>query len=165
MIVNDRMRGIDLYCGAGGMTTGAQQSGYVDVVLAVNHWRTAILTHSENHADTRHICAEMEHVDPIGDATLPAADMIMAGVECTHHSNAKGGSPVSDQKRSSARNVLDWVRAKLPQYLIVENVREFRDWGPTRLKRDVSGKRIWDKKHDQWAREADPAHKGEHFKG
>jgi DNA (cytosine-5)-methyltransferase 1 len=157
------LRGVDLYCGAGGMTTGAQKSGYIRIDLAVNHWRPAILTHSTNHPHTRHICAEMEHVDPLNDSTLPDCDVIMAGVECTHHSNAKGGAPVSDQKRSSARNVIDWVKAKSPLYLIIENVREFRDWGPTRLKLTADGKKIWDKKHRQWAREADPEHKGEYF--
>jgi DNA (cytosine-5)-methyltransferase 1 len=159
-----KLRGVDLYCGAGGMTTGAHQSGRVRVELAVNHWRPAILTHSENHPQTRHICAEVQDVDPANDATLPDCDLVMAGVECTHHSNAKGGAPVSDQKRSSARNVLDWVRAKRPKYLVIENVREFCDWGRTRLKRDKNGKKIWDKKHRQWAREADPRYKGEYFR-
>jgi len=156
--------GADLFCGAGGMTTGAQQSGYVRVGLAVNHWRTAIFTHETNHPETRHICAEMEHVDPHGDKTLPDVDLVMAGVECTHHSNAKGGAPVCDQRRSSARHVLEWVKAKRPKYMVVENVREFRDWGPTRLKRNADGKRIWDKRHQQWAREPDPDRKGTFFR-
>lgn len=158
-----KFRGIDLYCGAGGMSTGAEQSGHVRIDLAVNHWRPAIMTHSANHPHTRHICAEMEHVDPENDPTLPAADLIMAGVECTHHSNAKGDAPVSDQKRSSANDVLRWLKAKLPKYFIIENVREFRDWCRTRLKRNKNGKKVWDKKHEQFAREADPRYKGEYF--
>ncbi len=154
----------DLFCGAGGMTEGARESGCVRVKVAVNHWRTAIATHQTNHPETRHICAEMEHVDPAGDQTLPDIDIIMAGVSCTHHSNAKGGSPVSDQKRSTGRHVIDWARAKQPDWIVVENVREWRDWGPTRLKLDANGNRIWDRKHRQWAREADPDHKGEYFR-
>ena len=155
---------VDLYCGAGGMTTGAHRSGHVRVVLAVNHWRPAIRTHQDNHPATRHICAEVQDVDPHADESLPDCHIVMAGVECTQHSNARGGTPVCDQKRSTARNVLDWVRAKKPEYMIVENVREFQDWGRTRLKLDKNGKRIWDKKHRQWAREAHPDHKGEHFR-
>lgn len=146
------------------MSTGAVQSGCARVVLAVNHWRTAIATHQTNHPDTRHICAEMEHIDPLNDGSLPDIDLLMAGVECTHHSNAKGGAPVSDQRRSSGRHVLDWARAKRPKWIVVENVREFRDWGPTRLKLDANGNRIWDRRHRQWAREADPARKGEYFR-
>lgn len=29
----------DLFCGAGGTTTGAAMSGRVEVKLAINHWR------------------------------------------------------------------------------------------------------------------------------
>lgn len=37
-----RYQAADLFCGAGGTTTGAHASGYVDVKLAVNHWRPAV---------------------------------------------------------------------------------------------------------------------------
>lgn len=124
-----RLKAADLFCGAGGFTTGALQAG-VDVVLAVNHWRTAIYTHESNHPETRHICARISDIDIKHDRTLPDLDMILASPECTHHSIARGGRPVCDQRRSTPWNVLDWVEAKLPRWLIVENVREFRDWGP-----------------------------------
>jgi DNA (cytosine-5)-methyltransferase 1 len=114
----------------------------VDVVLAVNHWRTAIMTHEANHPETRHICARIADIDVKHDATLPDLDMILASPECTHHSNARGGRPICDQRRSTPWNVLDWVEAKLPKWVCVENVREFRDWGPLDAKgRPIKGKR------------------------
>lgn len=129
-----RFKAVDLFCGAGGFTTGAVQSGAIDVVLAVNHWRTAIQTHRHNHPETRHICARISDIDVKHDETLPKLDMILASPECTHHSIARGGRPICDQRRSTPWNVLDWVESKLPRYVVVENVREFRDWGPLNTK-------------------------------
>lgn len=125
-----KLRAADLFCGAGGFTTGAEATGRVNVVLAVNHWRTAVQTHRENHPATRHICARIDDVDPRNDKTLPTLDMIFASPECVHHSIARGGRPIDDQKRCTPWHVCVWAEAKRPRWVIVENVREFRDWGP-----------------------------------
>lgn len=146
-----RLKAADLFCGAGGFTTGANASGLVDVIVAVNHWRTAVYSHEANHPNTRHICARIDAVDVKNDRSLPALDMILASPECTHHSNARGGRPICDQKRATPWNVLDWVEAKLPKWVIVENVREFRDWGPLNAK----GRPIKSRKGEifaQWVR-------------
>ena len=125
-----RLQGIDLFCGAGGFTAGAVASGFVDMRLAINHWRPAIYSHRENHPDTRHICARIDDVDPRNDKTLPACDLLLASPECTHHSNARGGRPIDDQKRATPWHVCVWAEAKRPDWIVVENVREFRNWGP-----------------------------------
>lgn len=129
--MSNKLRAVDLFCGAGGSTTGAIEAG-LDVVLAVNHWRVAIASHQKNHPDVRHICARIEHIDARNDRTLPDFDVLMASPECTHHSIARGGKPVSDQSRQQPFALLDWVDAKRPRWVIVENVREFMDWGPLR---------------------------------
>lgn len=49
---------------------------------------------------------------------------------CTHHSIARGGRPVCDQSRASAWHVVRWAEALRPRWILVENVREFRSWGP-----------------------------------
>lgn len=148
-----KLQAADLFCGAGGFTTGAQAAG-VDVVLAVNHWRTAIYSHQRNHPGVRHLCARIEHVDSRNDATLPPLDLIMASPECTHHSIARGGRPVSDQKRQQPFALLDWIDAKRPRWVLVENVREFRDWGPLR--------NCGTERKPHWR--PDPKHKGETFR-
>lgn len=132
MITAKKYRGADLFCGAGGSTTGAIQAG-VDVVLAINHWRTAIYTHQDNYPGTRHICARIDDIDPRWDRDLPEFDVLMASPECTHHSVARGGRPVEDQKRATPWHVVIWAEAKQPRWIIVENVPEFRDWGPLGL--------------------------------
>lgn len=119
----------DLFCGAGGTTTGAEQSGRVEVALAINHWRPAIYTHQENHPHVRHICATIDHVDP-RDFVNMKIDLLFASPECIFHSNARGGKPVDDQRRATAWCVPRWVETLRPKWVVIENVREFEDWGP-----------------------------------
>jgi len=148
-----QLRAVDLFCGAGGTTTGAVAAG-VDVVLAVNHWRVAIRSHEENHPAVRHICARIEDVNPRCDRTLPEFDLLMASPECTYHSIARGGQPIDDQKRQQPWALLDWIEAKRPRWVSVENVREFRDWGPL-VNRGTERKPHW---------RPDPKRKGEIFR-
>ncbi|KAG5181029.1 S-adenosyl-L-methionine-dependent methyltransferase [Tribonema minus] len=49
------MHVIDLFCGAGGFSTGAAQEGAV-VVLAVDGWRDALDVHAANHPGALHWC-------------------------------------------------------------------------------------------------------------
>lgn len=123
------LRAADLFCGAGGTTTGAELSGCVRVALAVNHWRTAVQTHSANHPDVRHICAEIDMVDP-RDFVGMGIDVLLASPECVFHSNARGGLPVDDQRRATAWCVPRWAEVLRPKWIVVENVREFENWAP-----------------------------------
>lgn len=124
-----KLRGIDLFCGAGGTTTGAELSGQVTVALAINHWDTAISTHRLNHPHVRHLCAPIDLVDP-RDFHGQGLELLMASPECIFHSNARGGKPVDDQRRATAWCVPRWAEVLRPKWLVIENVREFEDWAP-----------------------------------
>lgn len=124
----------DLFCGAGGTSTGllnaARSLGYQVDLLAINHWQIAIATHSANHPDADHRCESLDNVDPrklVPDGKL---DLLVASPECTHHSRARGGKPISDQSRASAWHVLRWCEALDVRNVLIENVPEFQDWGP-----------------------------------
>ena len=54
----------DLFCGAGGSSTGAVQVPGVSVRVASNHWQLAVDTHEANHPDTGHVCADLSQIDP-----------------------------------------------------------------------------------------------------
>src|SRR4051812_27628248 len=124
---------IDLYCGAGGTTTGAiHAADELDIELvctAVNHNVFAISTHSINHPDTQHFCQSVQDVEPRIAVPGGYADFLWASLECTHHSNARGGQPMSDQSRSSAWDLLRWAKELDIETIMIENVREFLDWG------------------------------------
>lgn len=155
------IRAADLFCGAGGSSTGlvmaAQERGVALDLLAVNHWPVAVQTHTMNHPWARHLCADLSQIDPnkvIPDGRL---DLLIASPECTHHSNARGGKPCSDQSRASAWHVLHWAERLRVREIMIENVREFEGWGPlldtpviVRGKRHAAGR-------------PDPRRKGETF--
>jgi DNA (cytosine-5)-methyltransferase 1 len=103
-------------------------------LLAVNHWRVAVDTHARNHPWARHLCADLSTVDP--NKAIPGGrlDLLIASPECTHHSIARGGKPCSDQSRASAWHVLHWAERLSPDRILIENVREFEQWGPLNKK-------------------------------
>ena len=76
----------ELFCGAGGSSTGLVQAG-CEVVSAVDFWDVALKTHEMNHPGARHVCADTHHLDP---AVLPPTDVLWASPSCTHHSVAYG---------------------------------------------------------------------------
>lgn len=123
----------DLFAGAGGASTGfvqAAESAGVGVDLtAVNHWPIAVETHAKNHPDARHVCESLDTADPrkLIDGRL---DVLWASPECTHHSRARGGKPISDQSRATAWCVVRWADALRPRWICVENVLEFEEWAP-----------------------------------
>ena len=87
----------DLFCGAGGSSTGATMVDGVQVVMAANHWRLAIDTHQANHPDTDHDCADISQVDP---RRYPTTDVLWASPSCTNHSIARG---IARQRQAEAR--------------------------------------------------------------
>ena len=77
----------DLFCGAGGSSTGAIQVPGVAARAASNHWQLAVDTHNTNHPDADHICADLSQIDP---RYFPTTDILWASPECTNHSIARG---------------------------------------------------------------------------
>lgn len=124
----------DLFCGAGGSSTGLQlacdELGYKLDLLAINHWDTAIETHTSNHPEASHLCMNVDQVDPHKAVPSGKLDLLIASPECTHHSIARGGKPINDQSRASAWLVLRWAEALDIKNILIENVPEFMTWGP-----------------------------------
>jgi DNA (cytosine-5)-methyltransferase 1 len=96
----------------------------------VNHWPVAVATHAANHPEARHLCTAIDDIDPRKLFKPSQLDMLWASPECTHHSIARGGRPISDQSRATAWCVIRWADALLPPVIMVENVPEFATWGP-----------------------------------
>lgn len=144
------IRAVDLFCGAGGTSSGLYRACHstgrnVDL-LAINHWPRAIETHSLNHPGARHICARLESIRPEDAIPGGRVHILAASPECTHHSVARGGKPVNDQLRSSAWLVLRWLESLRVDNMLIENVREFRDWGPV----GASGKPLKSRKGETY---------------
>jgi DNA (cytosine-5)-methyltransferase 1 len=136
--------GVDLFCGAGGFSEGLSGAcadlGYRLHHAAINHWDPAIETHARNHPEADQYHSKVEQLHPpdvvrdLLDGERVDADkafvILVAGPECTHFSNARGGKPVNEQKRMSPWHVLDWLEKLDVDAFIIENVGEIQDWGP-----------------------------------
>jgi DNA (cytosine-5)-methyltransferase 1 len=131
---------IDLFCGAGGTSTGIHFSGTNSKVLAcVNHDANAIRSHAENHPETHHFTEDIRDfkvVEKIAELVkeVRAKDdnsiiAIWASLECTNFSKAKGGQPRDADSRTLAEHMFMYLDEINPEYFWVENVREFMAWG------------------------------------
>jgi DNA (cytosine-5)-methyltransferase 1 len=137
----------DLLCGAGGSSTGCERAltelGLDMELVCVNHWQTAIDTHTLNHPKARHFVQDIATVRPHLLVPEGYLDLLMASPTCTHHSVARGGKPTSDQQRSDPWHIITWLTELRVKRLIIENVWEFTGWGPVDPK---TGKPILERK-------------------
>jgi DNA (cytosine-5)-methyltransferase 1 len=125
---------VDMFCGGGGESAGiipAYESIDQRIELhAINHWERAIETHAANYPWARHWCTPVHALDPVETIRGKTVDLLWASPECTHHSNARGGRPKSDQSRASSWVILKWVQDLFVRRVIIENVPELLSWGP-----------------------------------
>lgn len=132
----------DMFCGAGGSSTGAVQAG-ADVKLAINHWARAIETHNTNHPNTTHVLTDITRADPW---RYPATTILVASPECTNHTLAKGKQrrglanvalpgfgdvaydPAEERSRCTMFDPLRWTECHGYEMVILENVVDARSW-------------------------------------
>ncbi len=132
---------IDLFCGAGGTTTGVHLADdNIEVAACVNHDTNAIESHKANHPNCIHFIEDVrdmkviKHIGALGNKLRKQnPDCIInlwASLECTNYSKAKGGQPRDADSRTLAYALYDYIKALSPDYVMIENVREFMSWGP-----------------------------------
>ena len=125
---------VDLFCGAGGASTGMELAlsrlSLHHRGLAINHWAVAVDTMRRNHPciDTKQM--SIEEAVPADLVPGGEVDLLWASPSCTHHSRAKGGKPRSNQLRAQPELVLTWLDQLFVRRIIIENVPEFVEWGP-----------------------------------
>ena len=134
---------IDLFCGAGGTSTGVENARYADeqcakVVACVNHDANAIASHAANHPDALHFTEDIRtlelsplvaHVERMKKIYPDALVVLWASLECTNFSKAKGGQPRDADSRTLAEHLFRYIEAIDPDYIQIENVEEFMSWG------------------------------------
>lgn len=137
------LRYIDLFCGAGGTTSGVEYARVdgekcAKVIACVNHDRNAILSHKANHPDALHFTEDIRTLDltPMMELvnrtrTEYPDDYIVlwASLECTNFSRAKGGQPRDADSRTLAEHLFRYIESLRPDYIQIENVEEFMCWG------------------------------------
>lgn len=132
----------DMFCGAGGSSTGAVKAG-ANVQLAINHWARAIETHNTNHPNTTHVLTDISRADPW---RYPSTTILVASPECTNHTLAKGKQrrglaqgalpgfgetiydPAEERSRCTMFDPLRWAECHNYEMVILENVVDARLW-------------------------------------
>ena len=156
---------IDLFCGAGGTSTGVNSARLngeqcAEVIACVNHDANAIASHASNHPEALHFTEDIRtlelspliaHLDNCRQQNPDALVVLWASLECTNFSKAKGGQPRDADSRTLAEHLFRYIEAIEPDYIQIENVEEFMSWGEV----DENGKPLSmdkGKSYTRWVR-------------
>lgn len=121
---------VDNFAGGGGASTGIAMALGRSPDIAINHDPAAIAMHKINHPDTKHYCESVWDVDPVKAAAGRPVGLCWFSPDCKHFSKAKGGKPVEKGIRGLAWVAVRWAATVKPRVIILENVEEFKTWGP-----------------------------------
>ena len=128
---------VSLFCGAGGESLGKHDAlaglGVLDDALlsyAVNHWDLAVDAHRRN---LPMVIANEGDITQVTATTYGITDiaLLWGSPSCVFHSRARGGKPKSAQQRAHPWEMTyRWLDKANVTVMLVENVPEFKDWGP-----------------------------------
>jgi DNA (cytosine-5)-methyltransferase 1 len=117
------MIGIDLFCGAGGLSLGAVQAG-INLRLAIDLDPHAITTYRLNHKKTASLAVDIRCIRNINIPCQNEQKIIIGGPPCQ-------GFSTSNQRTRSSDNPANWlflefmriVKIWKPQWVVLENVK------------------------------------------
>ncbi|MCW3476746.1 DNA cytosine methyltransferase [Limobrevibacterium gyesilva] len=122
------IRTLDLFCGGGGSSWGAQAAG-ATVVAGVDAAGLAALTYGDNFPDARAVHAMLQPGSgPRAVRGIGTVDLLLASPECTNHTCARGARERDEESRNTSLYVLDFVRRLQPRWVVIENVVSLRRW-------------------------------------
>lgn len=121
---------VDNFAGGGGASTGIEMATGRSVDIAINHDPNAIAMHTTNHPNTLHYCESVYAVRPKVATAGRRVALVWSSPDCRHFSKAKGAKPVEKAIRGLAWVTLRWGLDVEPRVMMLENVEEFKTWGP-----------------------------------
>lgn len=131
---------VDNFAGGGGASTGIELAVGRPVDIAINHDPAAILLHKTNHPWTEHYQASVWDINPPDVCRGRPVGLAWFSPDCKHFSKAKGAALVDRNIRGLAWIVLRWAGTVRPRVIILENVEEFKTWGPVRKGKPIKSK-------------------------
>ena len=131
---------VDNFAGGGGASTGIELATGRPVTIAINHDPKAILMHKTNHPHTLHLQEDVRIADPKELCFGRPVGLAWFSPDCKHFSKANGSALVDRNIRGLAWVVLKWAGTVRPRVIILENVEEFKTWGPVRKGKPIKSK-------------------------
>lgn len=131
---------VDNFAGGGGASTGIELATGQNVTIAINHDPAAILMHKTNHPYTLHLQDSVWNIDPVEICAGRPVGLAWFSPDCKHFSKAKGAALVDKNIRGLAWIVLKWAGTVRPRVIILENVEEFKTWGPVRKGKPIKAR-------------------------
>jgi DNA (cytosine-5)-methyltransferase 1 len=121
------LRVLDMYCGAGGSSRGANMAG-AEIACGVDTNPLALSVYEDNfpgRAFHAHVSSDFNpaSLDPYGPF-----DVILASPECRSHTCARGNKPGEEESRLTAMHTLRVIERFRPRWVIFENVFHMRSW-------------------------------------
>jgi DNA (cytosine-5)-methyltransferase 1 len=122
------IRAIDLFCGIGGNSLGAQQAG-VEIVAGFDKWYLATLVYKDNfeNAIVKNQPLQIINLKQI-KKKLGHIDLVLASPECTSHSVARGKRKRFKWSMKLAFQVTRFSEVLQPRWIVIENVSNMRNW-------------------------------------
>ncbi len=121
---------IDSFAGGGGASLGIAWGLGRSPDIAINHDADALAMHEKNHPSTKHVLEDVYKANLRKLVGRRKVGLLWASPDCRDFSRAKGDKPVSERVRSLAWMVVKWAVEIKPDVIILENIREFAEWGP-----------------------------------
>ena len=126
---------IDLFCGAGGFSTGLELAGF-NCIGGIDNVETIVKTHALNHKNSKSICGDIRDIPPEKFAEMlqkQKVDVIIGGPPCPTFStigDAKirsvTGKPTEEDPRNQLfLEYLRYVDYFRPEIFVIENVPNF----------------------------------------
>lgn len=136
---------IDLFCGAGGLSTGFKQAGF-NVILGIDNDGSALKTFKLNHPESEILEKDISKItkkDVTSKIGNRKVDIIIGGPPCQGFSLAGRRNP-NDPRNFLINQFLRIVSLVEPEIFVIENVHGLRSMKDEngRLVLDLIGKRI-----------------------
>lgn len=133
---------LDLFCGAGGFAVGCSWAGF-ESVFGVDHFEPAMKTWCANHPDAIGCLGDIMKIDPeeikelLRSKGVPHIHLITGGVPCQGFSRANRKHNDDDARNYLFLEYMRFVKAFLPDYIILENVSGMRSTAGGKFESDI----------------------------
>ena len=121
----DRLRVLDLFCGAGGLSFGLELTGCFTTVAGLDLLPDRIATFRANHPHATGVVGDIRDVS-VSSMTYIASslDMIVGGPPCQGFSSIRPFRPLTegDKRNTLIEQFVGWVSAIKPRWFVFENV-------------------------------------------